>query len=192
MLLVLFPLVVTTSMLAVIVSMAILLKFWRLRQRDCDGRKPPRITEIPIVTAGGQVVNSVEELDMHVEFLNGQLEEKQKDLEEDRAKLLTTEENLRKLTDATNEVKKYYLKLKSEIAKADSECNILSCQVKDFKRRQERLREEVNENVKYYTELLSNIDGTSSEGYEVVKKVSTRNSCSRSFVDGMGTLIKGH
>nr|CAI5866273.1 unnamed protein product [Callosobruchus analis] len=154
-------------------------------------RKPPRITEIPIVTAGGQVVNSVEELDMHVEFLNGQLEEKQREMEEARAKLLSTEENLRKLTDATNEVKKYYVKLKSEIAKSDSECNILSSQIKDFKRRQERLRDEVNENVKYYTELLTNIDGSSSEGYEVVKKVSSKNN-SRSFGNGMGTLINGH
>ncbi|VEN39410.1 unnamed protein product [Callosobruchus maculatus] len=154
-------------------------------------RKPPRITEIPIVTAGGQVVNSVEELDMHLEFLNAQLEEKQKEMEEAKAKLLSTEENLRKLTDAATEVKKYYLKLRSEIAKSDSDCNILSNQIKEFKRRQERLREEVNENVKYYTELLTNIDGTSSDGYEVVKKVSSKNS-SRSFGNGMGTLIKGH
>nr|CAH7717765.1 unnamed protein product [Callosobruchus chinensis]CAH7724727.1 unnamed protein product [Callosobruchus chinensis] len=128
---------------------------------------------------------------MHVEFLSGQLEEKQKEMEDAKANLLSTEENLRKLTDAATEVKKYYLKLRCEIAKSDSDCSILSSQIKDFKRRQERLREEVNENVKYYTELLTNIDGSSSEGYEMVKKVSSKNS-SRGFRNGIGGLMKGH
>lgn len=49
--------------------------------------------------------------------------------------------------------------------------NELRTQINDFKKRQERLREEVNENVKYYTGMLDNIEGTAvNDGYEIVKK----------------------
>lgn len=112
---------------------------------------------------------------MHLEFLKTQLDEKQKELETSKTKLIAAEENLKKLTDTCNEVKKYYIKLKSEINRSEYECGELKSQIDDYANRQQRLREEVNENVKYYTDLLSNIDGgtvSTSEDYEMVKKVA--------------------
>lgn len=45
--------------------------------KDCWGKRAPRITELPIITPTGQIVNSVEDLDMQLEFLENQLEEKE-------------------------------------------------------------------------------------------------------------------
>ncbi|KAG5890826.1 hypothetical protein JTB14_016204 [Gonioctena quinquepunctata] len=137
-------------------------------------RKAPKITELPIITSTGQIVNSVEDLDMHLEFLKNQLEEKDNELEASRTKITSTEENLKRLTDTLNEVRKYYLKLKTEITRNESECKELQNQIEDYRQRQGRLREEVNENVKYYTDMLSNIDVSDvnedcTKDYEVVR-----------------------
>ncbi|CAH1119389.1 unnamed protein product [Phaedon cochleariae] len=140
-------------------------------------KRHPKITELPIITSTGQIVNCVEDLDLHLDFLRGQLEEKEEELESSRSKISSTGENLKKLTDTTNEVRKYYLKLKSEINKTENECKQLKIQIEDYKLRQTRLREEVNENVKYYTDLLSDLDsgktgskGDCSQEFEMVKK----------------------
>ncbi|KAF7279646.1 uncharacterized protein LOC143206501 [Rhynchophorus ferrugineus] len=134
-------------------------------------RKAPRITELPIITPTGQIVNSVEDLDMQLEFLEGQLEDKEKELEETKSKQLATCERLNKLNDTTNQIKKYFLKLKSEMTKSESEIGELRTQIEDYKKRQVRLREEVNENVKYYTGMLNNIENTvACDGYEFVRK----------------------
>ncbi|XP_030759704.1 uncharacterized protein LOC115885077 [Sitophilus oryzae] len=139
--------------------------------KETWSQRAPRITELPIITPTGQIVNSVEDLDMQLEFLENQLEEKEKELEESKTKQLATCEKLDKLTDTTNQIKKYYIKLKSEIYKSESEINELRHQIEDYKKRQVRLREEVNENVKYYTGMLNNIEGNvGNDGYEFVKK----------------------
>lgn len=135
----------------------------------------PKITELPIVTSTGQIVNSVEELDMHLEFLQHQFEEKEKELENYKVKVVSTQENLKTIDDTANEVKKYYMKLKSEVMRNEKEHDDLKYQIEDYKSRQNRLREEVNQNVKYYTELLNNIDNrtavSSNDEYEVVGKI---------------------
>lgn len=172
MLVLLFPLIFGTCVLAV--SILLLLSGELKKFGGNFGKRPPKITELPIITPSGQIVNSVEDLDMHLEFLGTQMEEKQKELETSKTKLTSAEENLKKLTDTCNEVKKYYMKLKSEINKSEYECGELKGQIDDYTNRQQRLREEVNENVKYYTDLLSNIDSgtvSTNEDYEIVKKL---------------------
>ncbi|CAH1128978.1 unnamed protein product [Ceutorhynchus assimilis] len=130
--------------------------------------KAPKITELPIITASGEIVNSVEDLDMQLDFLENQLEEKEKDLEATKSRQECAAKKLEKLSDTATHVKKFYIKLKTEATKSETEINELRSQIDDFKKRQLRLKEEVNENVKYYTGMLNNIDAT--DEYEVVKK----------------------
>ncbi|XP_074034868.1 uncharacterized protein isoform X2 [Leptinotarsa decemlineata] len=170
--------VTITIFLLIITTISWLSKNFR-RFKEKLEKKPPRITELPIITSTGQIVNTVEDLDMHLDFLKNQLEEKESELETSKAKICSTEENLKRLTDTVNEVRKYFLKLKAEITKNEIECKELQNQIEDYQNRQNRLREEVNENVKYYTGLLSDIDNSDSKGdctkdYEVIAPTSSQ------------------
>lgn len=153
--------------------------------------KVPKITELPIVTSTGQIVNSVEELDTHLEFLQNQLDEKEKELETSKMKMISTQDNLKTINDTASEVTKYYLKLKLEINKNEREYGELKSQIEDCKLRQLRLREEVSENVKYYTNMLTNIDSragiSANEEYEVIARIPVK-SCSRNLSEKL-TLI---
>lgn len=169
------PIVFSVSFVAAIIWLAIT-KYYKLL---LFFKKAPKITELPIVTSTGQIVNSVEELNIHLEFLQNQLEDKEKELELSKGKITSTEDNLKTINDTASEVKKYYLKLKSEITKNEKEYDDLKGQIEDYKMRQIRLREEVTQNVKYYTNMLSTIDSrtgvSGNEDYEVVGKVPLRN-----------------
>ncbi|XP_066251370.1 uncharacterized protein [Euwallacea similis] len=138
--------------------------------KDYWGKRAPRITELPILAPTGQILNSVEDLDMQLELWENQLEEKQKELDSTKKKRDTAEDRLEKLCDITNQAKKYCVKLNAEITKSETKNNELRSQLDDLKKIQIRLREEVNENVKYYTGMLSNIEGTvGTDGYEIIK-----------------------
>lgn len=152
--------------------------FLQYYKKALSFKKVPKITELPIVTATGQIVNSVEELDMHLEFLQNQLEEKETELEVAKAKISSTQDNLKTINDTANEVKKYYFKLKSEITKNEKDYEDLKVQIEEYKMRQLRLREEVSQNVKYYADMLSNIDSktgmSSQDDYEVIGKIPVK------------------
>lgn len=142
-------------------------------------KKTPEITELPIITSSGRIVNSVEELDIHLDFLQTQLEEKDKELEISKVKIMSTEDNLKTINDTANEVKKYFIKLKSEITKNEKEYDELKSQIEDYKLRQIRLREEVNQNVKFYANMLNSIDSRTvspAEDYEVVGTIPFKGS----------------
>ncbi|KAH1025274.1 hypothetical protein HUJ05_010030, partial [Dendroctonus ponderosae] len=164
-----FVLIITTGMMVVGFLLVTSENFQDFK--ECWGKRAPRITELPIITPTGQIVNSVEDLDMQLEFLENQLEEKEKEVESSKSKLEAAAERLEKLGDTTNQVKKYYVKLKTDVAKSETEINELRNQIDDFKMRQLRLREEVNENVKYYTGMLNNIEHTvANDEFEIVKR----------------------
>lgn len=174
MILLALPLFFASFCFAVIMLIIYHNEFKRLRENFLTA-KCPRITELPLVTQSGQIVNTIEELDMHIELLKGEMEEKEKELEVSKSKIASTEENLKRLTDTTNEVKKFYFKLKTEISKNENECKELHSQIEDCLDRQARLRDEVNQNVKFYTNMLGNMDNDSvtdvAKDYEVVKYI---------------------
>ncbi|XP_066137760.1 uncharacterized protein [Euwallacea fornicatus] len=145
--------------------------------KSCWRERAPRITELPITAPTGQILNSLEDLDIQLELWENQLEEKQKELDSTKKKRDTAEERLAKLCDITNQTKKYCIKLIIEIAKSEAKIgnfhNELRRQLNDLREIQIRSKEEVNENVKYYTGMLNNIErSVVTDGYEIIKNSS--------------------
>lgn len=131
-----------------------------------------RSTHLPIVTSHGDIVNSLEDLDVQLEVLKSQLTDKQNMLEESKTKVASAASNLQRLHDTSCEVKRYYIRLKAEIAKSDMDCKELQKQIEEYRKTQNKLRDEVNANIKHYHCLINDVTPRSSrQEFEFLAKL---------------------
>ncbi|CAH0563819.1 unnamed protein product [Brassicogethes aeneus] len=130
-----------------------------------------RTFELPILSPNGQILNTVDDLEEELSYLKEKLDEKQNEIEKSKLKVCTASDSLKKLGETSDEVKKYYIKLKNDIMRSEKECLDLQDQIQLYKEKQKKLRQEVKDNVKYYSNILSNIDLKSIEmqDYEIVQ-----------------------
>ncbi|XP_060523329.1 filamin-A-interacting protein 1-like [Cylas formicarius] len=120
-----------------------------------------KTTRLPIITPDGQMVDSVEDLELLIEVLEHEFEEKEKEIESAKTKQESAAQRLEKLTDTVTQMKKGFLKRKKQISKSETECTQLKSQIEDYKERKKRLREEINSNPKRYDNAV--------DEYEIVK-----------------------
>lgn len=114
---------------------------------DLDSLKdiiyPKRQVTFPMITLSGDIVDSKEELDLRLETLKTKLDEKKHALDETKSKIMTAVESMDKLNTTSEEIKKYYWKLKSEVARSEMDCQDLQVQIDDFQVKQRELNEEI-------------------------------------------------
>lgn len=130
----------------------------------------------PIVTRSGDIVDSKEELDSRLEALRIKLEEKKSALEIARSRITTTVESMEKLNNTSAEIRRYYLQLKSEIAKSEVDCSDLQSQIDDYQKKQQDLHQEIRKNDGYYKNVLRELklfDATHSSRPSSVMTMST-------------------
>lgn len=97
----------------------------------------------PILTASGAVLENKEELDAQLDILHHRLDVKKGEIVKTRTRIVTAAENMEKLLSTSTEVKKYYGKLKLEIARSERDCTEIQRQIGEFKRQQLDLQDRI-------------------------------------------------
>lgn len=115
--------------------------------------------QLPVVTPDGRVVDSKEDLELELDVLEDKLNEKQTTIVVSKAKIFNTEDSIERLSAASMEVKKYYRKLKEEIARSEKECKELQEQIEDYKQRKQELKAQMQNNEKQFQDLVRNVKG---------------------------------
>ncbi|KAL3272730.1 hypothetical protein HHI36_014192 [Cryptolaemus montrouzieri] len=116
-----------------------------------------KLSEYSMFTANDQILTSLEELDIKLESLKGQLEEKRREVDASKSEVYRATEKIQALNETSKQVKQYYLGLKQDIMKSEEDCRGLYEQIEEYKTRQLKLKNEVQENIKYYYHLLNAI-----------------------------------
>ncbi|XP_044758953.1 uncharacterized protein LOC123316791 [Coccinella septempunctata] len=116
-----------------------------------------RISEFSLQNSNGQILSSLEDLDGKLETLKNKLEEKKREVEDSKSEVYRTTEKIQALNETSKQVKLYYTGLKQDILKSEQDCRNLYQQIEEYKSRQNNLRKEVQENIRYYYDLLNAI-----------------------------------
>lgn len=137
-------------LLFILLTTALLISIFLLSEYDVETLKdilyPKRQLTFPLVTLAGDIVDSKEDLDVRLETLKTKLVEKKHALEETQSKILTAVESMDKLNTTSEEIRRYYWKLKSEVARSELDCQDIQQQIEDFQKKQQDLNEEIRRN----------------------------------------------
>lgn len=127
----------------------------RFKENFAEQPKP----QLPVVTPDGRLVDNKEDLELELDVLEDKLNEKQTTIVVSKAKIFNTEDSIERLSAASLEVKKYYRKLKDEIARSEKECKELQEQIEDYKQRKQELKAQMHNNEKQFQDLVKNVKG---------------------------------
>lgn len=100
----------------------------------------------PMLTASGEILENREELDAQLDILQHRLDVKRVEIETSRNRISVAAENMEKLLSTSNEVKRYYTKLKADISRSEQDCIDIQRQIEEFKRQQIEIQEQIIKN----------------------------------------------
>ncbi|XP_017783422.1 PREDICTED: uncharacterized protein LOC108567447 [Nicrophorus vespilloides] len=167
MLVFLFSIVLATASGVVLFLFLISGDFQKFRDRfvlDANGKPKPYI----------KLANPAE-IDLQLDVLKFKLDRKQTDIESSKGRVIMAAESIQKLSNTSNEVKKYYVKLKEDIMKSEQDCRELQTQIDEFKRKQHILREQSRVYDKFGETVISevNYDLSRLDSKNTVSDIST-------------------
>lgn len=131
--------------------------------------------QLPVITPDGRLVENKEDLEVELDVLEDKLNEKQTTIVVSKAKIFNTEDSIERLSAASLEVKKYYRKLKEEIARSEKECKELQEQIQDYKQRKQELKTQMQNNEKQFQDLVKNVKGDAGRSEESPANSSIEN-----------------
>lgn len=104
------------------------------------------IKTFPMLTPSGEILENREELDAQLDVLQHRLDVKRNEIETSRNRINVAAENMEKLLSTSNEVKKYYTKLKADITRSEQDCIEIQRQIEEFKNQQIEIQERIKRN----------------------------------------------
>lgn len=113
--------------------------------------------ELPTITSDGIVLHNKEDLENQLETLETTLSSTLKDLEDSKEKVLKAQDSIQQLDDTSKQVKKYYAKLKSDVAKSELSCKGLQQKIEEYRRRRDTLETRIKRNEEFYKDLLADM-----------------------------------
>lgn len=153
-----------------------------------------QVSQLPIVTPEGNVVDSKEELDAHLEVLENKLLEKVGEIASSKTKINDAKESIDKLNTTQVQVKKYYIKLKEEIKKSEEDCRRLKSQIDDYRERRTELEKEMKKNEALYNNILGVVksnDSVDTSQTSSKSSLSSGDSSASSYYDSSPHTIEG-
>lgn len=96
-------------------------------------------TSLPIITKEGQILDTKEDLDEQLTVLQDRLESKQGELLTSKSRILTAAESIQKLQATSDQVRRYYLKLKTEIERSEHHCKSLEDEIEEYRRKRQNV-----------------------------------------------------